>query len=217
MIVSGLVILGALAIPYLTEKISAQPSETEKETTDTPMTGMEDWPEASKMAIKEITDKYGKPDATAPEELIWTNKGVWKKICIDKKETKHSFPIEHTDMMKTTIMYKVPEDKMDDLGKFDGSVTFDRTQGTMSARCDKEANNFLALNLANDIVTDKKTIEEARTAYGDIIKEKMKGGNPEYMEKLAFQAQTNTADPDKNTTGLTKEEVMKAIKANMKK
>jgi hypothetical protein len=33
------------------------------------------------------------------------------------------FPVEHTDMMQTTIMYNVPEDKMDDLGMFDGSVT----------------------------------------------------------------------------------------------
>jgi hypothetical protein len=58
-------------------------------------------------------------------------------------------------MMQTTIMYNVPEDKMDDLGMFDGSVTFDRTQGTMAR--DLEANNFLALNLANDI-SDKKNL-----------------------------------------------------------
>ncbi len=175
------------------------------------------WPEASKMAVKEITDKYGKPDGITSNELIWLNKGVWKKICINKMETKHSFPIEHTDMMQTTIMYKVQEDKMDELGKFDGSVTFDRTQGTMSARCDKEGNNFLALNLANDVLTGKKTVDEARQAYGDIVKEKMNGGNPEYMQKLMFASQDNTADPDKNTTGLTKEDVMKGIEKNKKK
>ena len=28
-----------------------------------------------------------------------------EKICINEKETKHSFPIEHTDMMQTTIKY----------------------------------------------------------------------------------------------------------------
>jgi hypothetical protein len=39
------------------------------------------------------------------------------------QKSKHSFPVEHTDMMQTTIMYNVPEDKMDDLGMFDGSVT----------------------------------------------------------------------------------------------
>ncbi len=170
------------------------------------------WPEASRMAVEEITAKYGNPDGITADELIWINRGVWKKICINKSETKHSFPIEHTDMMQTTITYKVPEEKMDELGKFDGSITFDRTQGTMSARCDKEANNFLALNLANDIILSKKTVEQARVAYGNIVKEKMKGGNPVYMQKLSFSKQSNTADPDKNTTGLTKEDVMKGMK-----
>lgn len=179
------------------------------------MPNVSQWPEACRMAIEETTKKYGKPDGVTANELIWWNKGVWKKIAIDKMESKHSFPIEHTDMMQQTISYKVPENKMSDLGMFDGSVTFDRTQGTMSARCDKEGNNLLALNLANDIVTGKKTVEQARKAYGDMVKEKMNGGSPAYMQKLAFATQGNVADPDKNTTGLTKEDVMKGIKKNM--
>lgn len=179
---------------------------------DSNMPDVSTWPEASRMAVDEITSKYGKPDGVTADELFWLNKGIWKKICITKMESKHSFPIEHTDMMTTTIMYDVPEDKMDDLGKFDGSVTFDRTQGCLAARCDKEANNFLALNLANDIITGKKSVDEARKVYGDIVKEKMNGGNPEYMQKLSFSSQPNAADPDKNTTGLTKEDVMKGAK-----
>ena len=135
-----------------------------------------------------------------------------EKICINKKETKHSFPIEHTDMLQQCISYQVPVEKMSDLGKFDGSITFDRTQGLMSARCDKEGNNFLALNLANDIVTGKMTVDQARKAYGDIVKEKMNGGNPKYMQKLTFTpASGNVGDPDINTTGLTKEDVMKGM------
>ena len=192
--------------------LSAQDSKMSKSKNAMMMPDLKGWPEASSMAVKEITDKYGKPDGVTNNELIWLKKGVWKKICIDKKETKHSFPIEHTDMMQTTIDYKVPVDIMDDLSKFDGSVTFDRTQGTMSARCDKEGNNFLALNLANDIIMGKKSVEEARKAYGDIVKEKMNGADPLYMQKLTFAVQDNTADADINTTGLTKEEVMKNMK-----
>jgi hypothetical protein len=80
-----------------------------------------------------------------------------------------------------------------------------------------EANNFLALNLAHDIMNGKKTVETARTAYGEIIKEKMSGKNPEYMKKLQFDVETKAvADPGVNTTGLTKEEVMAAIKQNSK-
>ena len=173
------------------------------------------WPEASRMAVEEITAKYGNADIMSDQVFIWMNKGVWKKICVDKMESKHSFPIEHTDMMETTISYKVPVYFMEELGRFDGSLTFDRTQGTMSARCDKEANNFLALNLAHDILTSKKTVAQARAAYGDIVKQKMNGGNPLYMQKLTFSPQENAPDPDKNTTGLTKEDVMKAMKKSI--
>ena len=176
------------------------------------MPDIKSWPEASRMAADDMMGKYGKPDAMGAEMLGWMDKGNWKTIHVSKKETKHSFPIEHTDMMEQCISYKVPTDKMDELGVFDGSITFDRTQGLMCARCDKEGNNFLALNLANDIVTGKKSVDQARKEYGETIKEKMNGGNPAYMQKLTFSMQSNVSDPDQNTTGLTKEDVMKGMK-----
>lgn len=45
----------------------------------------------------------------------------------------------------------------------------------------------------------------------------MYGGNPLYMVKLTFSEQANAADPDKNTTGLTKAEVAKAIETKKTK
>ena len=170
------------------------------------------WSDASRLVLEDITKKYGKPDGVNDDELVWIKKGIWDKICISKKETQHNFPYDHTDMLQTTISYKVPIIKMSELGNFDGSITFDRTQGTMSARCDNEANNFLALNLAHDIITNSKTVEQARDAFGKIIQEKMSGGNPMYMQKIMFTLQKDTGNPDKNTTGLTKAEVMKGVK-----
>lgn len=176
------------------------------------MPDLSGWPRASRMAAEEIVKKYGEPDVAGREMLGWLDAGPWKMIHITKAETKHSFPVEHTDMMETSVSYKVSPEKYDELGEFDGSVVIDRTQGLLSARCDMEANNFLALNLAHDIITGKKTVTQARKAYADIIKEKMNGGNPEYMQKLMFQPQPDAGDPDKNTTGLTKEDVMKKTK-----
>lgn len=175
------------------------------------------WPEQSRMAVEEITGKYGQADVVSDNELIWWNRGVWKKICINKTETKHSFPIEHTDMLQSTVSYKVPVGKMDDLGRFDGSITFDRTQGTMSARCDVEANNILALNLAHEIVIGKLSVSQARFAFASIVKEKMNGGKSAYMEKLLFEPQASSADADVNITGLTKADVVKGIKKNANK
>ncbi len=178
---------------------------------------IKDWPMASKKAVEATVKSYGEPTSSSENEMVWREAGIWEIIRISKNETPHIFPIKHTDMLEMTIYHKVPVDKMSDLGAFDGSVTFDRTQGYLSARCDMEANNVLALNLAHDIINGKKTVEEARTAYADIIKEKMEGKDPDYMKKLQFEVETvAAADADINTTGLTKEEVMAAIEKNSK-
>ena len=75
---------------------------------------------------------------------------------------------------------------------------------------------MLALNLANDFITGKETVEQARKAYGDIVKDKMNVGNAEYMQKFTLARQLNLADTDINTTGLTKD-VMNGGKGNKKK
>ena len=206
-IVTFMSVFSAMNLTAQDNKMSMEKKQMKSEMPD-----LSSWPEASRMAAKEMMEKYGNPDVMNPEVLAWFNKGQWKKIHVTKMESKHSFPVEHTDMLEQCISYMVPVEKMSQLGQFDGSITFDRTQGLMSARCDVEANNILALNLANDIVTGKKSVEEARKAYGEIVKEKMNGGNPAYMQKLSFSPESKmVGDPDINTTGLTKADVMKGM------
>ncbi|MGQ0560790.1 MAG: hypothetical protein ACT443_02830 [Gemmatimonadota bacterium] len=65
-----------------------------------------------------------------------------------------------------------PWDKFDDLAAYDGSVIAERTKGVLSARCDKEGANFLALNLAHEIVTGRRTVEDARARYAEEIEER---------------------------------------------
>ncbi|MEJ7676006.1 MAG: hypothetical protein WKF59_25735 [Chitinophagaceae bacterium] len=47
---------------------------------------------------------------------IWMKIGDWKRIMVSKVESKHNFPVAHTDMMEQCIDYKV---KYDELCKFD--------------------------------------------------------------------------------------------------
>ncbi len=166
------------------------------------MDEMKSWPMASQMAVKEQMDLYGKPAEMTPTTVVWHNNGPWKKTIISKMENKHDFPKTHMDCMEQCVSYKVPIDKYDDLAQFDGSVTVDRTQGLLAARCDKEENNFLALNLAHDVITGNKSVEEARKAYGEMIKQAMAGNKPEYMKKLTFSSNMNAADPDVMTVGM---------------
>lgn len=158
----------------------------------------ENWPANTKEASNVIIGKFGIPDELTSSSLIWKDKGVWKKTVLMRDEIPHDFPMPHTDYLLQTINYKVPVEKYDDLASFDGSVIVDRTKGTLSARCDREEMNFLALNLAHDIITGKKTVEEARDYYAKTAT-KFKEGNKAdtYVQGLQFSVrQDETGDRD---------------------
>ncbi|MBA3342374.1 MAG: hypothetical protein H0W30_05425 [Gemmatimonadaceae bacterium] len=155
------------------------------------------WPMASRDAAKFMMDKYGMPAAASADMLVWGRTGPWKRTAIYRKEYQHNFPGPHTDVMQQWIDFKAPASMYDELAEYDGSVVLERTSGEISARCDKEGANFLALNLANDIVTGKRSVEDARKAYGEQIMQ-MKAGQPgPYVKGLIFTPPMGTADTDK--------------------
>lgn len=79
--------------------------------------------------------------------------------------------MDHVDVMEQTIEYKVPPNKATDVISYDGSVTIRRTNGRLAAKWDKEGANFLAIPLANDVATGKRTVADARGFYATAIKE----------------------------------------------
>lgn len=54
--------------------------------------------------------------------------------------------------------------------------------------------NFLALNLADDIVKGKRSVEDARQFYAKTAMEAMKGQMSLYTQKLQFSPAQRTAD-----------------------
>ena len=161
------------------------------------MPNLKTWPEASQKAAKEMEAKYGKPNGATSDMLIWNNNGIWLKTIVYKNEMMHNFPKPHTDVIEQWVNYSVPLNNYDELAFYDGSVTANRTNGTISARCDKEAMNLLALNLSHDIVNNSKTVDEARMNYGKDAIAYMKGEKPAYTQKLNFISDKTAPDPDK--------------------
>ncbi len=145
------------------------------------------WPERPRLGAVEMIAKYGPPHEVTTERLVWHNVGPFKRIAVLKLETPHDFPMPHVDFLEHTIAYNVPQAKVGDLIAFDASSTINRTVGELSARCDLEGHNILTLNLDHDIVTGKKTVAQARQAFGDIVKQDVGGKHPPYVEALQFQ------------------------------
>ena len=156
------------------------------------------WPELSKKAAMEMMQKYGIPDEATPTRLRWNDNGPWKWTEVSGTVVDHHFPMPHPDLLEQAIDYKVPPEMFDELAMYDGSVIAERTKGQLSARCDKEPANFLALNLAHEIVTGKRNVEEARAEYARQIQAVMNNQPAPLTEKLMFSPQSgNSGDPDK--------------------
>lgn len=154
------------------------------------------WKAEPKALAQKVVAKYGLPQEASANRLIWMNNGPWKWSELVNEEIQHDFPKPHHDMFKQVIAWKVDPDKVDDLAEYDGSVIVERTKGEVAARCDKEEANFLAINLAHDIVTGKHSVDEARRMYAEAVGE-MK--HMEYMKGFAFQPPAgNQGDPDKS-------------------
>lgn len=158
---------------------------------------IENWPEESREAARLVIDKYGEPDEAADSELIWHNRGPWKRIVASKSFYRHNFPAPHIDAVESVIDYRVPPERFSDLAKFDGSVIVERTAGEVSARCHDEQANFLALNLMHDIVTGAKSVEEARAYYAREFADYRRKKPTPYMQGLRFEpGDASAADPD---------------------
>ncbi len=170
-----------------------------------------DWPETAKKAAQTMMEKYGEPTEQTPTLLIWKNTGPFTHTMVYKEEIQHDFPMPHKDVLEQVLNYDVPVDKYDDLAEFDGSVIVERTQGTMAARCDKEAANILALNLANDIIKGTKSVQEAREFYGEAMMAMLKGDKKDYLKELQFEVtKTNVTNTDETTMDMSMVEKLKS-------
>lgn len=160
------------------------------------------WPAKSRAVGYVVMKKYGLPDEASSRHLIWHNNGPWKRTVLRKEPIAHYFPKPHADVLEQVIAYDVPTDKLDELAAYDGSVMVERTAGELSARCDMEAANFIALNLAMDIIEGEKDVDAAREAYGQAITAVLTEMEPPAIAtRLQFQPMNaaQAADPDEVT------------------
>ena len=165
------------------------------------------WPEASQNAAREMGQKYGSPDEATDTHLVWLERGPWKRSILSREPVPHEWPEPHLDVLEQVIDFRVDPARIDDLARFDGSVMVERTKGELSARCGSERANFLAINLARDVATAKRTVEDARAFYEEAMAGPTTGEKAQYMAQLMFdEVTTETADPDSAASEAAKEQ-----------
>lgn len=163
------------------------------------------WPDAQKNVAHQMLQKYGLPNEATPTKLIWYGNGPWKRTELSSDVVAHNWPTIHTDFLTQVIDYRVPPELFDDVARFDGSILVDRTRGEVSARCDSEAANVLGFNLVHEIVTGKRTWEEAREISEQNTVAYNLGRNAPYAEELLFEV------PRDGTEDLDESRISRAI------
>ncbi|BAO54473.1 hypothetical protein [Nonlabens marinus] len=189
------VFIMVLSIGLTSCKEAAEPQQETTDNAETAMTEwtvdsvkshVENWKETPKGVAQVMLDKYGVPNEITDERLVWHNNGDFAMTMLTNEEIDHRFPMPHKDCLLQTVNYQVPVEKYSDMARYDGSVILERTKGTMGARCDKEMANYLALNLAHDVATGNKSVDEARMFYTETIMSVIQGEKPEYTQKMMF-------------------------------
>lgn len=156
------------------------------------------WPAKPDEIARTMMAKYGPPQDACQTHLVWFNNGQWKTTVVYRDGIAHYWPSVHEDYLEQTISFKVDPALYDDIATFDGSVTAERTSGDLTARCDYEAANFLAINLARDIAVGEITAIEARDIYIEAAMLYRDGQAHPYMQGIMFEIPTEyQGEPDK--------------------
>ncbi len=196
-IIVSLLTISAIGLFYgLNHLRAANETDSDQDKTVN-MPDLKSWPAASQKAAKEMESKYGKPNGVTSDMLEWNNNGIWLKTIVYKKEMIHNFPQLHTDVLEQWVNYSVPLNNYDELAFYNGSVTANRTNGTISSRCNNEAINLLSLNLAYDILNNSKTVAQARIQHGKDELDFTNGKKPQYTQYMHFIGDKTAPDPDK--------------------
>lgn len=148
------------------------------------------WPAPQRAVARAMIDKYGRPAQYDSHALAWFNNGIWKRTVVYRRGPIPG-PNRGKQFLQQTVGYIVPADKIAALKKFDKRLEVSQTAGEMTFTSDREATNLLALNLADEIVTGKRTVASARAFFMRTTVLAAAGKSSPYRKDLRFDVDNN--------------------------
>lgn len=144
------------------------------------------WPTFSYRVARYMIAKYGQPAVSSDVRLVWNENGPWKKTVLYRVPPGGSMLGEGTGRLEQTVAYAVPEDRIAELSRFDKRIGVDAKAGALTAVSDAESDNFLAINLADEVVRGRRTAREASDFRRQMLRLQDSGKSSPYLEKLLF-------------------------------
>ena len=181
----GILVLGAVLAPAEPPPTDAggRKSSTAVQTPESTIAG---WPALPQATARLLIAKYGEPNTFDDGSLVWYDNGDWRKTVVYRKAPESFMGLHSRDVLQQTVAYSVPDSKIPDLKRFDDRIKYDKASGEISALSEDENLNYLALNLADEIVADKRTPQEARDFYRKTLRLSESGKSSAYTQGLLF-------------------------------
>lgn len=145
------------------------------------------WAENARLAARELVEKYGAPDEVRSASLVWKDNGPWTRTVVrDLPPPYAGAKIEELGVVEQTISYVLRPDQAEPLQEFGKTLIVDTRKGELTVRSDSEAVNFLRVNLADDVVNNRLTVEQARQSHARLLALEAAGKSTGYLRTLRF-------------------------------
>jgi hypothetical protein len=157
------------------------------------------WPDETRRLAAQLVTKYGPPAETTARQVTWLNNGQWARTTLYREGAQHNFAAPHRNILEQVVLYKVPAGKLAELAAFHRSLVPNLARGELASFSDSEELNFLAINVADDIVKGERTAEEARIYFAQLVRAKMIREPERDLQQLNFtvaKSARETADTD---------------------
>lgn len=144
------------------------------------------WPAFSYRLSRLMISKYGQPSEATDHRLVWRDKGPWKWTAVYRIAPGGRLPWKNRGRLEQSVAYRVPAGKLGDLARFDPDIEADAEEGLLTARSDEESANYLALNLADEVLRGRRTPQEAHNFRESVTRQQDTGKSSPYLERLLF-------------------------------
>lgn len=169
--------LGALAIEPSAP--SAPVRNMNDEAVRTPQTIVRNWPERPRLAALALIEKYGAPQIAGTDALSWVGNAPWDDTTVRRAA-------DLGGSIQQSVHYPVTLPKLAEVRNIGGRIEYDSSSQQLSSTADTEGLNFLALNLADEVLSGKRTAGQARELYRRTSELTAAGKSSPYTSTLLF-------------------------------
>lgn len=171
----------------------SDPAMTDPSRTDTTATSagaaeaaIKDWPKEVQSQARMLIERYGQPATATATELVWNDNGPWRKTTLRREGFTQATMGKDRDHLEQVISYQVPKGKVAEIKRFDKRIEVNEAANELISRADSESMNYLALNLADDIVKGQRSVQGARVFYQKVKMLERSGKSSPYLDGFIF-------------------------------